>query len=823
MTVASVRKLPARRNAHRPDVAPGTVHAPRLAGVWAVALYAITSLLLAYPALAGRFLVNENSDQYIAGYAFRDFAAQSLRAGHGFPLWNPYLFGGLPFVAAMHGDIFYPTFLLRLILPTDMAMTWGFIVHVFLAGCFMYLFLRRALGLSFFAALLGGLAYQMGGNVAGLVSPGHDGKLFIAALLPLVLFFLHRGVRDGRAWSWGALALTLILATLAPHPQLLQYLLLVAGAYALFLTFSPTDSGERLPRGLAFQRLALAAAAVVVGLLGGAIQFWPVLEYTPWSPRAGGKGWDHAVSYSMPPEELLDTYLPQFSGILEHYTGRNVIHLHSEYIGAAVLVLAGLAFGVARPYRRVMWFWTGVLVVATLWALGGYTPFFHIVYALVPGTKFFRAPSTMLYIVSFCTAVLAALGTERALRDGVRTRYLVAWLVAAVVFCLLAISGALTSLATTFADPGAVSFVPENEPAQVIGALRSLLAVAAVAGLLLALTRRRLRPRTVACALLAVVALDLWSVERHYWRFSPRASALYASDPVLDYLVHAPEVGRVLPLALQPLTAQHRDPYLGGGDGRATGLMVHGIRSVVGYHGNELGRYDMLTRWDSTDYGTRILNPNVWQLLNVRYVYTNAQLSPSRGMRLLAGPAVNVAGDTTYLYRAPADNPPAWVTSLAVKAPDESALPTLLDPRFDVSRIALLDTATVVPTQPVPKEAPAPTRIGVRATRWEPGRISLVLDRPAPANATLVVSENFYPGWRATVNGKSAPVGRTDFVLIGVGLPSGARAVELSFSSARYEQGKIITLVALALAVIALVVGSGVARRGDGSLRLAQA
>ena len=71
----------------------------------------------------GAFLVNELSDQYIVGYAFREFAAQSLRAGEGFPLWNPYQFGGMPYVAAMHGDVFYPTFLLRMLLPTDVAMT----------------------------------------------------------------------------------------------------------------------------------------------------------------------------------------------------------------------------------------------------------------------------------------------------------------------------------------------------------------------------------------------------------------------------------------------------------------------------------------------------------------------------------------------------------------------------------------------------------------------------------------------------------------------------------------------------------------------------
>ncbi|MFL5510121.1 MAG: hypothetical protein ACJ79J_11095, partial [Gemmatimonadaceae bacterium] len=95
--------------------------APRFAWGWAALVYALGTLSLGYPALAGGFLVNPHSDQYIAGYAFREFAASTLRATGHFPLWNPYLFGGMPYIAAMHGDIFYPTFLLRMIMPTDVA------------------------------------------------------------------------------------------------------------------------------------------------------------------------------------------------------------------------------------------------------------------------------------------------------------------------------------------------------------------------------------------------------------------------------------------------------------------------------------------------------------------------------------------------------------------------------------------------------------------------------------------------------------------------------------------------------------------------------
>ena len=136
--------------------------APRFAFGWAALVYALCTLSLAFPALAGKFLVSPHSDQYIAGYAFREFGAATLKAAGHFPLWNPYLFGGLPYVAAMHGDIFYPTFLLRMILPTDVAMTWGFIIHVFLSGLFTFGFLR-AIGY-----LVSGWAFGIGWRPAKL-------------------------------------------------------------------------------------------------------------------------------------------------------------------------------------------------------------------------------------------------------------------------------------------------------------------------------------------------------------------------------------------------------------------------------------------------------------------------------------------------------------------------------------------------------------------------------------------------------------------------------------------------------------------------------
>jgi hypothetical protein len=176
-------------------------------------------------------------------------------------------------------------------------------------------------------------------------------------------------------------------------------------------------------------------------------------------------------------------------------------------------------------------------------------------------------------------------------------------------------------------------------------------------------------------------------------------------------------------------------------------------------------------------------------------------------MRLVAGPVRNVAGNMIYLYAFPGDNSAAWVAPVAVKAPDESVLATVTDPRFDVTRVALFDTAAAVPAQPVPQQLPAALDLKTHVTRYEPGHITLDLDRPAPAGAALLVSENYYPGWHATVDGKAAAIGRADYTLIGVALPAGARHVDLTFASPVYQRGKAITLAALVLGVSMTLVG----------------
>jgi hypothetical protein len=804
----------------RPDILPaadsadddaGGSWAPRRAAIWALAAYSLAACLLGYPVFHGGFLVSPHSDQYIGGYAVREFGTAMMRSGH-LPLWNPYLFGGMPFVGAFDGDIFYPpTLLLRLLLRTDLAVTWAFILHVILAGWFTYLWLRAS-GLGFAAAGIGGVAYELGGPIASFVSPGHDGKLYVSALLPLALCLILLGIRDGKRWCWPALAFTVGCAALAPHPQIFQYFLLTAGAYALFVAaplWAPPHAGApasratrvvRLARSVPGQRLSAALAAVVLGLVMSAVQFLPVAQFVAWSPRGsrstGAGTYSYATQFSMPFEDLPNIYLPQFSGMLERYWGGLGSHWFSEYLGASVLVLVGAGLVAATAgRRRIVHFWLAVAVVATLWSLGRYTPFYHLVYAIVPGTPFFRVPAAAFVIVGLAVAALAGEGVACVLRRGVRVRYVLGWLgVAGLLAIPPVIHAAAHATAQIFGAPWTPGAADANAGPVAAGALRCLVVVVLVGAILAIRRDDKLSARAAAAAIALVVAADLWSIARAYWFFSPPAAQMYASDAAIDTLRAQTEPVRVL---AWPLGHPHirADPEIAG-----DGLMIHRIRQVLGYHGNGIKRYDDLS-W-TTDGTQPLFTPHFWQLLNVGFLLTDTAKLSFQGATRIAGPVPDAAGDTLYLYRLAGDHPAAWLTAAARSLPDTFARLGVIDRHFDLRRLALLEMAA---------HATAPESIGpapaeqIIAERYEPGNLRFRLSAPAPPGTTLVVSENFYPGWHATADHMPVPVWRADYALMGVRLPAGTRTVELTFSSRAVTTGLLVSLVAALLAIAWLV------------------
>jgi hypothetical protein len=167
----------------------------------------------------------------------------------------------------------------------------------------------------------------------------------------------------------------------------------------------------------------------------------------------------------------------------------------------------------------------------------------------------------------------------------------------------------------------------------------------------------------------------------------------------------------------------------------------------------------------------------------------------------------------SFLYEA--DTVPAYarVVPAAVKADEARFAATILDPRWNHNRIVLLPPDAPVTAARLDSVPPAmASRAAVSA--WEPGAMTVRLDPVPEHDAFLVVAENWYPDWHATVDGQDAPVLRGQRTLITVPVKQGAHEVKLQFASAAYGKGKMITLVSLLLIAGWLVLPMVQRRRG---------
>jgi len=264
-------------------------------GVLFAAGWAVLLAVLFAPLLAGGVIVNPMSDGK-DGYVTRHFAATVIRAWGEIPRWDPYIFGGQPFLGAMYGDQAYPiSLILRAIFPPALGIGLGMVFHLWLGAVGMLVFLRR-LRHAWSSAIVGATAYGLGGPLIGLLFPGHDGKIFVLGLLPWGLTAILEAARTARPVAFAGWGTVLGLMLLSPHFQMTYYFCLLAGAWVLFLLLTET------PRPLRWRVLAGMAIGSAGGLLLAGAQLLPFLDYLPFSPRSAGgsstSGWHWSTSYS---------------------------------------------------------------------------------------------------------------------------------------------------------------------------------------------------------------------------------------------------------------------------------------------------------------------------------------------------------------------------------------------------------------------------------------------------------------------------------------------------------------------------------------------
>ena len=772
----------------------------------AALVYALLVAVIFWPVWHGALLMSPFSDQ-VDGYHFRSFAAEHFKSFGGFPLWNPYIYGGMPFLQnTTNGDTFYPTAFLRLVMPVGTAMALGFLILLVLAGSFTFKLLR-ALELRAESAFLGGLAYMLTGQVISQVSPGHDGKLFVSALTPLALMFLYQAVTraDWRQYIYFGAVIGFSLLT--PHYQMTYYMLMAAGFFWIFLNFFDEP---RAGRALWYKSLGWFAVALVLGFAIDAVQMAPFAHYIGSTGRAAAgsssTGWGYATGFSMPIEETFNVLWPSFSGYIQTYWGQNSIKLHSEYLGGVTLILATLGFRL-RERKRLAWFFAFIALYAALFSYGGHTPFYRIPYAILPGIKLTRAPSQIFFLVSLAGAVLAGFGAEylfraRERREPLGKGSLITWGAILTGGVLLALGGGFGSMIDSMIPPNRAELLPDVLRQLSFDALRVFALGAAAIGVIVALSRAKISVGAAFALLTLLVGLDLWSVERRYINWLPPEQVTFAPDEVVRTLRQDTSVFRVLNLDVP------------GSDYGHNYLATQHIRQVLGYQGTELHRYDELM--GGKNIWANAGNAAVLRLVTAKYLVLPQLVAPTAMLTQVGDRALTTHGNgQAYLYRFNGSDPYAYVVPTAVKISDEQALAVIGDPRsgFDPRKAVLVPPDSKFGVEPQAVRTLAlPDSTRVRIERLADDVIRLALAEPARASSYLFVSENYYPDWQATVDGRPVDVLRAQYSLVAVPLTVGAKSVELRVGAASYGTFRWVTFAALA-AVLATIASGFLLRR----------
>jgi hypothetical protein len=756
-------------NAYKPKAIAGGKH---WSTFFAVAFLALVPLALFLPVfLSGKAIYG--FDLIALGLPFWTEVQRSL-AAHQWPLWMPDLFGGMPGIASCNLLFLYPSDLACNLLGLSFRLQTGLdaALHVALAGIGMFLFLRR-LDRSASASLLGAFFFSISGSEVSKVFGGHYNFVEGIAMVPWAFWSAHKGCKDRDPLGWGLCGLAFALQILAGAAQLFAYTLAAVAAFVL-ATVWPSPAARGIPGGRSGACLpVLKGLALALGLafLLAAPQLWTTLQYVSLSTR---QGWTHAgfIDGSISLSEAVTWLVPGFYGWqTPSYHGAMGDCFTSEYFGLLPWALAAAAlFAFWRRDARVRWL-AYLALAAFFFAQRAWTPFYPL-FRVLPVVSGFRIWFRILFLLTFAVCTLASYGWDAlrtlALRAaalrGVAVFTAFAFLIAALAWAMAkakaqADAGDMPWLSHFIADPRQRALYLTDMARSSAAATLKLVPV--LAGILWFSARSR--GPALALALALLLAFHAFDQKQMTDRFVNMAPDIPAGKP--HFVLPPPKTG------LEPWRVLDDDDSVPNND------IILGYENLIGRESVPMLSFqrikDAMAKrgmdWDD--------------LFNVRYVFQHSR----RGTL--------VPGDAVTIFENRGAFPRAWLVSKSrAVASDEAAYTLLADPAFDPRvEVALPQDAGL---------SGPPPRAWVRWLARGPQDLSLEVN--VDRNAALVLSNMWYPSWRARVDAADRPVIKADGGLQAVLLTAGQHQVDLRFDPGFFDAALAASLAGI-LALLGLV------------------
>jgi len=769
----------------------------------------------------------------------RVIAGNAIRSGR-FPLWCSLFGGGFPFPANPYMGECYP-FTWFFALPSmENAIRLYWVFHLSVGAISFYLLLRHW-RLEIAPALFGAVSFIFSTFVIAWLEFAQAITCMVwgPAVLLLVSLILERSAGHASKTPmplliWrncgliAALAVFIALQILTSG-EFFYYTVLFAAAYTICRWVQVRNLGFCL-RSLLLLTLA--------GLLGAALalpHLFSAMELLPYTDRVGEVDTFSRLD-SAHPRHFLSFILPFLFGRPGYpaaYWAKQIYEFAFGACYAGVLPLLGLFFGVSyfagknprRDMRFLFWFLAGTGAVSMLMSMGEYIPFYALIHHYVPGFSHFRYPTKFFLFTTYAVAALGAIGfqavcecrqvAERRLQKKIWFGLLIFTGVVFVVMLVCQSNSALTVLMRHPAEPAPEQFASVRRDLAV--ALLFSLSASVLFGLALF---ERLSLRWLQAGIVAVAFLNLWLVSRQIQSTLP--GGIYANQPdsITKRLSNDPQyrVWTSYSGVAQYLYGEKRPDILEWArqtGGVANDWSFHGI-SIVTPVGLTVSRYNTLATMmerppnlseaelkQLADYKKTLDSSHQADLEQIQRLLFENKLADMLSIRqCIAGESFdrilwqNASREIKVVERSNA-LPRAFLISQWRTESDDDALRVIASDGFDPHREAIV-------TQGSPEQAPiaSPDAPGAGdtiqpVTSFVDKQESVVVTATAAQRSLLVLGDNWFPGWTATVDGVRKPIYRANYAFRGVFLDPGRHEVKFTYTPGSFRAGVALGTVAI--------------------------
>ena len=717
-------------------------------------------------------------------YPFKTLAADMLKNLE-LPLWNPYNGSGMPLFAAMHVGFLNPLNFIFFILPP--ALSWSILVIIqpFLVGFLLYLYCRT-IGVSKLGSALSGVSFMFSGFV--ITRSIYNDYNFAVIGTILVLIILEKYFFSNKRYIL-LLPFLIFFIISSTQPQIITYCLLFILGYFFYRIMSIKTNNKN-------KDVLIFLIFFFLGTGFSAIQLVPTFELYQQSNLTIQSSRFIIERFLLPPMHLVSVFIPNYFGNQSTYNywgaGDYVESIAS--IGLVTCFFAYLAlYKVRFSLKDIRLFFLAAIIISIIITIK--SPITSFLYSLPIPILSTGVPSRILFITTFSLSILAGLGLSNIFRTNYNKKQLTYAIVFSIVPLLIIASSIFLFLAK--ADCNNPIIINCWTIALRNTFLETFVFFLAFLTFVLSIRKNRYKIFSSTVIVLLVAIVGIYNGQKFLpfssdETFSPR-------NELIEQIQKNSGYSRIFGLGSANIKTNFATSFRFFDPNYYEPLYNRKYAELVTF--SNTGSTSRLERSDievSTDLNLeknekerrdRLLN-----LLGIEYfIFKKSEVSQKSNENIAwQNQKWKITKNKKALPRV------YLVSNFAVIQNTDNILKRLFDQTFDFKNSVILEEN---PNLNFTQEKPQISKTVI--TEYKENNASIKTS--SDSNQMLILSDNFYPGWKAFVDDKETKIYRANYTFRAVEVPKGKHLVRFSYEPNSFKIGVVISIVSTIIYIIIAV------------------